>query len=65
MFFRKLISLVLRMLMLFGSTETELAGICVLKFLVFLRCVLVFCGVPQASVLSFLVFNIFVHDIIM
>ena len=52
------------MLMLFGSTETELAGICVLKFLVFLRCVLVFCGVPQASVLSFLVFNIFVHDII-
>jgi hypothetical protein len=63
MLFRKPIFFVLRMLMLFGSTATELAGICVLKFLVFLWCVLVFCGVPQASVSGFLVFNISVHDI--
>jgi len=63
-FFRKFISLVLRVLTLFGSTATQLAGICVPKFLVSLRCVLVFCGVPQASVLGSLVFNISVHDII-
>jgi len=57
MLFRELVSLVLRVLMLFGSTATELAGICVLKFLVILRCVLVFCGVPQASVLRSLGFK--------
>lgn len=56
MLFRELVSLVLRVLMLFGSTATKLAGICVLKFLVTLRCVLVFYGVLQASVLRSLGF---------